>query len=81
MSNLDTIVSGGAGYAEFQVVECFPFDVNVTFEKEGQQVTAALFPKGTHIPSAKMLTFIRYATLSAVSVLPGFHSAYCHAET
>lgn len=44
---------------EFEVIDIFPFGVNFTWTKDGEETTSTLFERGGAIPSAKMLTFYR----------------------
>lgn len=44
---------------EFQVQDAFPYGVQFSWEKEGETVTSVVFERGSHVPSAKMLTFYR----------------------
>jgi hypothetical protein len=49
----------GCRVKEFEVIDIFPFGVNFTWEKDGENTTTTLFERGGVIPSAKMLTFYR----------------------
>lgn len=44
---------------EFQVQDAFPYGVQFSWEKDGEPVTSVVFERGSHVPSAKMLTFYR----------------------
>jgi heat shock 70kDa protein 4 len=44
---------------EFQVRDAFPYGVQFSWDKEGETVVSVVFERGSHVPSAKMLTFYR----------------------
>ncbi|KAG7673591.1 hypothetical protein KSW81_006791 [Nannochloris sp. 'desiccata'] len=44
---------------EFQVQDAFPYGVQFSWDKDGETVTSTVFERGSHVPSAKMLTFYR----------------------
>lgn len=44
---------------EFQVQDAFPYGVQFSWDREGEMVTSVVFERGSHVPSAKMLTFYR----------------------
>ncbi|KFM26761.1 97 kDa heat shock protein [Auxenochlorella protothecoides] len=44
---------------DFQVQDTFPYGIQLTWQKEGERVTSTVFERGSHVPSAKMLTFYR----------------------
>lgn len=44
---------------EFQVQDTFPYGVQFSWEKDGDKQTSVVFERGSHVPSAKMLTFYR----------------------
>lgn len=44
---------------EFQVQDAFPYGVQFSWDKDGEKVTSTVFERGSHVPSAKMLTFYR----------------------
>ena len=44
---------------EFQVQDSFPYGVEFSWEKDGEQVSNVVFETGSHVPCAKMLTFYR----------------------
>ncbi|KAI3438271.1 hypothetical protein D9Q98_000706 [Chlorella vulgaris] len=44
---------------DFQVLDSFPYGVQFSWDKDGQQVTSTVFERGSLVPSAKMLTFYR----------------------
>ena len=44
---------------EFQVQDTFPYGIQFSWEKDGERVTSVVFERGSHVPSAKMLTFYR----------------------
>lgn len=44
---------------EFQVQDAFPYGVQFSWEKDGETQTSVVFERGSHVPSAKMLTFYR----------------------
>ena len=46
---------------EFQVQDAFPYGVQFSWDKDGETVTSTVFERGSHVPSAKMLTFYRSA--------------------
>lgn len=44
---------------EFQVQDSFPYNVEFSWDKDGEVSTNVVFSKGSHVPCAKMLTFYR----------------------
>ncbi|KAL6779903.1 HSP70E [Auxenochlorella protothecoides x Auxenochlorella symbiontica] len=44
---------------DFQVQDTFPYGIQLSWQKEGERVTSTVFERGSHVPSAKMLTFYR----------------------
>ena len=44
---------------EFQVQDAFPYGVQFSWDKDGEKITSTVFERGSHVPSAKMLTFYR----------------------
>lgn len=52
---------------EFQVQDAFPYGVQFSWEKEGEMATSVVFQRGSHVPSAKMLTFYRSAPFELIA--------------
>lgn len=46
---------------DYQVLDSFPYGVQFSWDKDGEKVTSVVFERGSHVPSAKMLTFYRDA--------------------
>ena len=44
---------------DFEVIDIYPFGVQLTWEKEGSPTTSIVFEKGGSLPSTKSLTFYR----------------------
>ena len=47
---------------EFAVQDAFPYGVQFSWDKDGETVASTVFDRGSHVPSAKMLTFYRSET-------------------
>lgn len=52
---------------DFEVIDSYPFGVEITWEKDGAPHTETLFKRAGPIPSSKMLTFFRYTYVSCTS--------------
>ncbi len=48
---------------DFEVIDSYPFGVEITWEKDGAPHTEVLFKRAGPIPSSKMLTFFRYTSV------------------
>ena len=46
---------------DFEVIDAFPFGIQFSWERDGEQTTTVLFERNGPIPAAKMLTFFRCA--------------------
>ncbi len=62
---------------DFEVIDAFPFGIQFSWERDGEQTTTVLFERNGPIPAAKMLTFFRCALpqsplqrLSTASAVP-----------
>jgi len=51
---------------DFEVIDAFPFGIQFSWERDGEQTTTVLFERNGPIPAAKMLTFFRCAACSRV---------------
>ena len=54
---------------DFEVIDSYPFGVEITWEKDGAPHTETLFKRAGPIPSSKMLTFFRYTHVSCSHLL------------
>lgn len=61
---------------DFEVIDSYPFGVEITWEKDGAPHTETLFKRAGPIPSSKMLTFFRYTCVSCTSCK---HTCLCSA--
>ena len=46
---------------DFEVIDIFPYGVEVSWEKDGEKVSSVVFPRNGPLPSLKSLTFFKYA--------------------
>ncbi len=53
----------GVRVRDFEVIDAFPFGIQFSWDKDGEQTTTVLFERNGPIPSAKMLTFFRCGAL------------------
>lgn len=54
---------------DFEVMDVYPFGVQLTWEKEGAPTTSVVFERNGPLPSTKSLTFYRYLPLLFTSLL------------
>jgi len=45
---------------DFEVMDIYPFGVQLSWEKDGQPTTSVVFERDGPLPSTKSLTFYRY---------------------
>jgi hypothetical protein len=53
---------------DFNVIDCCPYPIDFTWEKEGKLTSQRLFEVGSAFPAAKMLTMLRAAPFSVTAV-------------
>ena len=51
---------------DFEVMDVYPFGVQLTWEKDGAPTTSVVFEQNGPLPSTKSLTFYRYTSYPTI---------------